>query len=74
MGCFFLKQFIRYSPHSLSGTFSAYIKPISNDCSKKIDPKQQNRRDIVPLRLTKNMWFLTVLLPSILEICIRVNC
>ena len=49
MGCAFLKYFIKYSPHSLSGIFCAYkVRPLSNNFSKKTDPKQQNRREIAP--------------------------
>ena len=31
-----LKHFIRYSPHSLSGTFCAYVKPLSHDFSENL--------------------------------------
>ena len=34
MCCSFLKHFIRYLPHSLLGTFCAYVKPLSNDLAK----------------------------------------
>ena len=38
MDCSFLKHFVRYSPHSLSGTFFALVKlrVLRNDFSVKL--------------------------------------